>query len=174
MKNLLIAAGVSLVALATSLGSVSAADLVRYRTYTNEIVVAAPAFNPWTVSLGGSVTANGIGGLNTRTGYFFTPNFGVEASYDYLFSGRGRRDTHFGSFNPVASFNLTDDLRAYGLAGAGYLSDWRGDRAAWNVGAGLAFAVSRGVELDARYRYVRAFDGRSEYHVGTAGVNFRF
>lgn len=170
LRNLLLASAV-LVGLAAP---ASAADLTpRVYSYMQETVVTPFRPDPWLVGISFGGTANGYGVAGARLGYFFTPNFGVEASYDGLFGKNGRLSS-VAMGSAVLSLGLTESLRVYTLGGLGLMDTAKGTDAAWSVGAGAGLYISQNLELDGRYRYARAFNSRVEAHIMTVGVNYRF
>jgi len=120
-----------------------------------------------------------VGGL---VGYQFHQNFAGEVTYDYNRQNNGS-DGQMVMGNLVASHRLGQTaITPYALAGAGV--GWnafggRGDGtnlALYNVGGGLRVNIVSNVDLDARYRYVGAFNGGETYnqHMVTGGLNIRF
>lgn len=75
-------------------------------------------------------------------------------------------------------------LTPYVLAGMGYGFDSLGSVRKgigvpqWNVGAGMRVAVSERVDLDARYRYIEAFNAKTPHNhstnLFTVGATYKF
>jgi opacity protein-like surface antigen len=121
-----------------------------------------------------------LGGV---VGYQFHRNFAGELTYDYArMAGGGDGQMVMG--NLVASQRLSIlPITPYALVGAGV--GWNaygstndgGNTALYNVGGGVRINLVKNVDLDARYRYVGAFNtNESSYaqHVVTGGLNIRF
>lgn len=120
------------------------------------------------------------GALGANVGYEYG-SFRVEANYDRL--GLGKNGVDLVTGNAIYGFKM-GNLTPYGLIGAG-VANVDGfkvsmDRAVYNVGGGVRFAVTENIELDGRYRFVQAIrkDGvtgeRAYDHLLTAGVNYKF
>jgi opacity protein-like surface antigen len=120
-----------------------------------------------------------VGGV---VGYQFTPNLAAELTYDYQRLSNNT-DGQMVMGNVVYSRPLNfPGVTPYVLAGAGV--GWNamgepgtGDNLAlYNVGGGVRVNVYRNLDLDARYRYVGAFDEdvRENAHVVTLGIVARF
>jgi len=85
--------------------------------------------------------------------------------------------------NLVASQRLGETaVNPYVLAGAGVGWNAFGERgtgdnlALYNVGGGVRLNLVSNIDLDARYRYVGAFNSGETYnqHMVTGGLNIRF
>lgn len=118
--------------------------------------------SPWTFGI--------VGGYNVTR--LAVVNLGVEATYDYK-----KGNTHTAIGNVITSIPV-GSFTPYVLAGVGYRWDNSGMRAinegVWSVGAGVKYAITRNVELDARYRHIEDFNlARPDDRV-TLGVNFKF
>jgi opacity protein-like surface antigen len=120
-----------------------------------------------------------VGGV---LGYQFRPNLAAELTYDYS-QLNNRTDGQMVMGNVVYSRALGQTgITPYALVGAGVGWNALGERntgnnlALYNVGGGVRLNVVQNVDLDARYRYVGAFDDslNGNYQMVTAGVNFRF
>lgn len=104
-------------------------------------------------------------------------NVAVEGQYERAFVRHGddrARDRLSGN---VLLGKRYGAVSPYVLGGVGY--EWRkgaSDRAVYAVGGGAKFHVTEKVDVDARYRYINAFDSakRSDDHVVTLGVNVKF
>lgn len=152
-------------------------------------VPAAPA-HPFTgVYLGANVGSNWQDNtdytLGVVAGYQFHRNLAAEITYDYLRLGNGSgfNNGQMVMGNLVASQQLgSTSITPYVLAGAGIGWNQAGERgtgnnlAIYNVGAGVRVNLIGNVDLDARYRYVGAFDNTTDgnSHMATAGLNIRF
>jgi opacity protein-like surface antigen len=115
-------------------------------------------------------------------GYQFRTNWAVEATYDF-----NRMDQGVNGQNVMANLVYsrpwgTTGVTPYVLAGAGVGWNASGERgsgdnlALYNVGGGVRVNVYRGLDLDARYRYVGAFeeDSRGNTHMLTLGAIYKF
>lgn len=147
---------------------------------------ASPGMNLTGIYLGANGGSNfrnstdyQIGGL---IGYQFHPNFAGELTYDYNRQNSGN-DGQMVMANLVASHRLGQTaITPYALAGAGVGWNAFGDRndgsnlALYNVGGGVRLNLVSNVDLDARYRYVGAFNSGDTYNqqMVTGGLNIRF
>lgn len=120
-----------------------------------------------------------VGGI---VGYQFRPNLAAELTYDYM-QLNNRTDGQMVMGNVVYSRALGQTgITPYALVGAGVGWNVLGERGTgnnltlYNVGGGVRLNVAQNVDLDARYRYVGAFDDslNGNYHVVTGGLNYRF
>lgn len=120
-----------------------------------------------------------VGGV---VGYQFNRNLAAELTYDYN-QLNNRTDGQMVMGNVVYSRQLGQTaVTPYVLVGAGMGWNALGVRntghnlTLYNVGGGVRLNVARNVDLDARYRYVGAFDDalNGNHHVVTGGLNFRF
>ena len=150
-------------------------------------VVTAPVASPLTgVYVGANAGSNfrdttdyQVGGI---LGYQFNRNLAAELTYDYN-QLNNRTDGQMVMGNVVYSRQLGQTaLTPYVLVGAGVgwtalgMRDTGSNLALYNVGGGVRLNVVRNVDLDARYRYVGAFDDslNGNFHAVTGGLNFRF
>lgn len=147
---------------------------------------ASPGMNLTGIYLGANAGSNfrdssdyQLGGL---VGYQFHRNFAGEITYDYNRQTNGN-DGQMVMANLVASQRLGETaITPYALAGAGVGWNAFGERgdganlALYNVGAGIRLNIVSNVDLDARYRYVGAFNSGETYnqHMLTGGLNIRF
>jgi opacity protein-like surface antigen len=120
-----------------------------------------------------------VGGL---VGYQFHRNLAGELTYDYNRQNNGG-DGQMVMGNLVASQRLGETaVTPYVLAGGGMCCNAFGMRdsgsnlALYNVGGGVRLNIVSNVDLDARYRYVGAFNAGETYnqHMVTGGLNIRF
>lgn len=114
-------------------------------------------------------------------GYQFTPNYAVEATYDYNSMTRGNGQAVM--VNGVYSRRVgTSRVTPYALVGAGMGWDNLGvsrtgsNAALYNVGTGVRVNLVGAVDFDARYRYMAPFDSTAGYtqHVLTGGLRVNF
>ena len=157
-------------------------------------VAAAPAPAPAPMTLSGIYLGGNMGSnfqdstdytVGAVVGYQITPNIAAEITYDYLRNTSTVRatDGQMVMGNVVYSRRLGNtSITPYALAGAGI--GWNGmgeagtgnNLALYNVGGGLRINLVSNIDVDARYRYVGAFnDGDAgNSHMGTVGFNIRF
>ena len=153
---------------------------------------AAPAPAPMTLSgiyIGGNIGTNFRDGtdytVGAVAGYQITPRIAAEITYDYLRSSTDIRsnDGQMVMGNLVYSRRIGNtSLVPYALAGAGV--GWNGmgeagtgnNLALYNVGGGVRLNLVSNIDIDARYRYVGAFndDTMGNNHMVTGGLNIRF
>lgn len=159
-------------------------------------VVTAPAPVPAPVATPGMNLAGIYVGVNSGSnfrdstdyqvggviGYQFHRNLAAEVTYDYNRSNQVNNG-QMTMANLVYSRQLGQTaVTPYVLAGAGMGWNAHGTRgtgtnqALYNVGGGVRVNLVRNVDLDARYRYVAAFNDNDaqNQHMMTAGVNLRF
>ena len=115
-------------------------------------------------------------------GYRFNRVLNAELTYDHEW--RTGQNGGLLMLNGVAELPVHRQVRPYVLVGAGLGFDRynqnRSDRNGtpmYNVGAGVRVAVTQNVDVDARYRYVDAFntgEGQQRASIVTLGVNYRF
>lgn len=152
----------------------------------------APAPAPMTLSgiylganMGSNFQDNTDYTLGAVVGYQFAPNWAAEITYDYLRNSSNVRSTdgQMVMGNVVYSRRLGNtSITPYALAGAGIGWNGMGERATgdnlalYNVGGGLRINLVSNIDVDARYRYVGAFnDGEAgNSHMVTGGLNIRF
>ena len=147
---------------------------------------ASPGSAPSGVYLGMNAGSNfrestnyQVGGL---VGYQFHPNLAGELTYDY----NRQNNSENGQMvmgNLVASRRIGQTaVTPYVLAGGGVgwnmfgMRDNGSNLALYNVGGGVRINIVSNVDLDARYRYVGAFNTGETYnqHMVTGGLNVRF
>ncbi len=150
-------------------------------------VVTAPAVSPLAgVYVGGFAGSNfrdatdyQVGGV---LGYQFRRNWAAELTYDYN-QLNNRTDGQMVMANVVYGRTVGQTgITPYALVGAGMgwnnlgVSNTGSNLALYNVGGGVRYSVTSNVDLDARYRYVGAFDDSlgANYNVVTGGINVRF
>lgn len=123
--------------------------------------------------------------LGAAVGWQFHRNLAAEITYDYIRLGNDTRmnDGQMVMGNVVASQRLgATSITPYVLAGAGVGWNGMGERgtgdnlALYNVGGGVRLNLVSNIDVDARYRYVGAFNDTADgnQHVLTAGLNIRF
>jgi opacity protein-like surface antigen len=151
------------------------------------VTAPAPVASPLTgVYVGANAGSNfrdttdyQVGGI---LGYQFNRNLAAELTYDYM-QLNNRTDGQMVMGNVVYSRQLGQTaLTPYVLVGTGMGWNALGVRntgsnlALYNVGGGVRLNLVRNVDLDARYRYVGAFDDslNGNYHAVTGGLNYRF
>jgi opacity protein-like surface antigen len=157
-------------------------------------VAATPAPTPTATTLTGVYLGVNVGSnwrdntdysLGAVAGYQFHRNLAAEVTYDnvQLGNANGFNDGQMVMANLVAGQQIgATGITPYVLAGAGIGWNQLGDRttgdnlALYNVGAGVRLNLVSNVDLDARYRYVGAFDDNANgnSHMVTAGLNIRF
>lgn len=115
-------------------------------------------------------------------GYKINPMFAVEATVDHEFKKNGVASQTRAVGNVVVSpigsyFGFTP----YVLAGAGVQkhevrdSIRDGNKAVYNVGGGVKYAIAKNWEADARYRYIaRWSDGSKDNNIVSLGLNYKF
>jgi opacity protein-like surface antigen len=169
MKKTLLAMAVALLA---TIGVANAQDIQADRTgtYVGGMIGSTPQQ--------GAQTDVGL-----AAGYQFHPNVRVEATYDYLWRNTGSNGQML-MVNGIAQYRIpTSVVTPYVLAGTGVGFEGFGStkngnaEMLYNVGAGVRFAVSRDVELDARYRYISHFNNAASstnVNMLTVGANWRF
>lgn len=120
--------------------------------------------------------------VGALVGYQFRPNLAAELTYDYM-QLNNRTDGQMVMGNVVYSRALGQTgITPYALMGAGVGWNAMGEQRTgdnltiYNVGAGVRLNVAQNVDVDARYRYVGAFDDslNGNHQMVTGGVNLRF
>lgn len=152
----------------------------------------APAPAPMTLTgvyLGGNMGSNFQDNtdytLGAVVGWQFHRNLAAEITYDYIRLGNdtNMNDGQMVMGNLVASQRLGNtSITPYVLAGAGVGWNGMGERgtgdnlALYNVGGGVRLNLVSNIDVDARYRYVGAFNDTADgnQHVLTAGLSIRF
>lgn len=192
MKKLL----ASLFASFAMIATVSAADLPSKATPTIPTVASMLGFD------GFYVGANFGGNYNKPThvavdntpvvvgvvgGYEWNRYFRTEATFDYTSkvspANKDSGETAFANaiFQSPALYGITP----YALAGLGLgYNSWgngrggivTGAKELYNIGGGVRYAISKNIEVDARYRYINAINGSNfqNNNVVTLGVNYKF
>ena len=123
--------------------------------------------------------------LGAVVGWQFHRNLAAEITYDYIRLGNdtNMNDGQMVMGNLVASQRLGNtSITPYVLAGAGVGWNGMGERgtgdnlALYNVGGGVRLNLVSNIDVDARYRYVGAFNDTADgnQHVLTAGLSIRF
>lgn len=132
------------------------------------------------VNFGGSSPDNARGWGNSLTvGYQATRNIAVEAVLSQTYGTGAQNDGQTGFVNAVVGMPV-GPITPYALVGlgAGVGGAGNADKDAeglWNVGAGVAYNITRNWQLDARYRYVDAIAAtRDAEHAVSLGVNYKF
>lgn len=127
-------------------------------------------------NLGTTINNNQRVDLGTSVGYQFNPYLRTELTYDYR---KQNQASNAVMVNVVGQYTIPNTaVTPYVLAGTGLIA-MNYAAPAYNVGAGVRLAVSRSVELDARYRYTdtyntSVFNSKSGDNSFTVGVNYRF
>lgn len=147
---------------------------------------ASAGMNLSGIYLGVNTGSNFLDGQDFRVGavagYQFHRNLAAEIAYDYNRLANGDNGQMVMG-NLVASRQLgATAVTPYVLAGAGVGwnalgNDRNGNNLAlYNVGGGVRLNIVSNVDIDARYRYVGAFDSEqtSNQHIVTGGLNIRF
>ena len=122
-------------------------------------------------------------GVGAVVGYQVMPYARVEADFDHAWRTNGTGNMAMA--NVIGQYRIPNStVTPYFLAGAGYGFDKfgslkkHGEVALYDVGAGVRVAVSQSVELDVRYRNVRAIQdvkvNNKEENLFSAGINYRF
>lgn len=116
--------------------------------------------------------------IGAGVGYQFSRFIRAEANYDYLNNDKNNVN---GLSSSVATGNLIGQyplaqwgLTPYALAGVGYRWADIKNEPVWNVGAGVRYAVTQNVEVDARYRYISSFANERQGNAFTLGLNYKF
>ena len=118
-------------------------------------------------------------GTSLTVGYSFSRNIAVEGTLAHAFDNGNRRGGQTAFVNVVAGIPV-GPITPYGVVGAGVGVNGAGDgdkgpEGLWNVGAGVAYNVTRNWQVDARYRYIDAVGAtRDAEHVVSLGVNYKF
>lgn len=118
-------------------------------------------------------------GNSLTVGYNVTRNIAVEAVLSHNYGTNGQTEGQTGFINTVVGMPV-GPVTPYALVGVGAGFGALGDadkraEGLWNVGAGVAYNVTRNWQVDARYRYVDAIDAvRTAEHAVSLGVNYRF
>jgi len=137
--------------------------------------------------VGGSIGSTPQRGAQTNVGvaagYQICPYARVEATFDNLWNNVGNNGQML-MVNGIAQYRIpTSIVTPYVLAGAGAgfnnfgTNNTGNAEMLYNVGAGVRFAVSQNVELDARYRYISHFNtgaASTNANMLTVGANWRF
>ena len=134
-------------------------------------------------SIGSSTDNKSRIDLGMNTGYQFGANIRAEVDYDHAWKTNGTGNMVM--VNAIGQYRIPNStVTPYVLAGAGYGFDGLGSvknggqKALYDVGAGVRIAVSESVELDARYRNVRPVSdvkaSVKEGHMFSVGTNYRF
>lgn len=131
-------------------------------------------------TFGGAELDNASGWGNALTvGYNVTRNIAVEGVLTYT-HGVGRQNDGQSAFINVVAGQAFGSVTPFVLVGVGAGVNGAGDadkdaEGLWNVGAGVAYNVTRNWQVDARYRYVDAISAvRDAEHVVSLGVNYKF
>lgn len=123
--------------------------------------------------------------LGAVLGYQVSPVIAVELTYDYQRLGNNTvfQDGQMVMANVLYGRRLgVTSVTPYALAGAGVGWNGLGERdtgdnlALYNVGGGVRINLVSNIDVDARYRYVGAFNtnGDGNAHVVSGGLNIRF
>ena len=129
------------------------------------------------VSVGQRIGHDRHNNVGVVVGRQLNDNVAVEGQYERSFNRRNDDRTRDRLSGNVLLGKRYGSVSPYVLGGVGY--EWRkggNDRAVYAVGAGAKLHVTEKVDLDARYRYINAFDSnkRDDDHVVTLGVNVKF
>ena len=131
-------------------------------------------------TFGGTELDSASGWGNALTvGYNISRNIAVEGVLTYT-HGVGRQNDGQSAFVNVVAGIPVGPITPYGVIGVGAGINGAGDadkdaEGLWNVGAGVAYNVTRNWQVDARYRYVDAISAvRDAEHVVSLGVNYKF
>jgi opacity protein-like surface antigen len=134
-------------------------------------------------SVGSSTSTNSRVGLGADVGVQFGPY--VRAELDLMHSLTTVGEGNVITGNLIGQYRIPNSsVTPYVLVGVGYafnnVSDIKAKSGVpvYNVGAGVTVALSKSVEVDARYRNIRTFDAQRTIHGGdnvmTVGLNYRF
>lgn len=133
------------------------------------------------VKLDRKVTDNpaSVGGV---VGYKFNQMFAVEAAVDQQMKKGADKAQTRGTVNAVVNpIGSVFGFTPYVLAGVGAqnhdvlngIKD--GNKAIYNVGGGLKYAIAKNWEADARYRWVNRWsDNGKDANLATIGLNYKF
>ena len=186
MKNFIAAALLALTA-----SSAIAGDLPNKKaTPTPPARPAVEAPESWYVGVnaGGNVNVNRSIGDNPANfggvvGYKINPTFAVEATIDeQLKKNKDKAQTRVATNVVVSPFGAVYGFTPYALAGVGvqnhdFINNGvkNGNKAIYNVGGGVKYAIAKNWEADARYRYVaRWSDGSKDSNIVSIGLNYKF
>jgi len=106
-------------------------------------------------------------------GYQVNKYLAVETAYDRVFNTASPIDLW--SANMVAGYPIDrTKVKPYALAGLGYQWQWNANQGVWSVGGGVKVELAKGVDLDARYRYVQGLWNQNNQNVVSIGTIFKF
>tara|TARA_R110000868_G_scaffold9620_6_gene47627 strand:+ start:52794 stop:53306 length:513 start_codon:yes stop_codon:yes gene_type:complete len=133
-------------------------------------------------SLGAQLDYHKQATVGVTAGYQVAPYARVELEYNNMWQNRTQGQSLFAQ--GIAQYRVPNTrFTPYALAGVGAgfnsLGSVRGGdgKMLYNLGGGVRYAVTDSIELDARYRNVRAFDNTTRNRnsdVMSVGVNYRF
>ncbi len=171
MKKTILAAAFAVLAMT---GAANAADAVNL---PGVVIEDYSPKNYVGVSVGQRVGSDRHNNVGVVVGRQVTPNVAVEGQYERAFNRRGDDRAQDRLSGNVLLGKRFGAVSPYVLGGVGY--EWRkggSDRAVYALGGGAKVHVTEKVDLDARYRYINAFDSnkRDDDHVVTLGVNVKF
>lgn len=126
--------------------------------------------------LGTAVNNDGRISYGALGGFQMGPHIRLEATYDNASVGK-RANMFMG--NVIGQYRIPNSVvTPYVLVGTGMSYFGSQSTGTYAVGGGVRFAASQSIELDARYRYIGAYDTNYIPHAGmsaiTVGVNYRF
>ena len=117
-------------------------------------------------------------------GYKWSPIFATEITVDEQFKKANQKaQTRVVANGVVTPFGSVFGFSPYALAGVGVQNhDFRdgvrdNNKAVYNVGGGVKYAIAKNWEADARYRWVNTFSDGSKIHdnsIVTLGLNYKF
>ena len=185
MKNIIAAA-----ILALSVTSAFAGDLPSKKTTpTPPPKVEAPASWYVGVNAGGAVKLDRTVTDNPATvggvvGYKWSPMFATEITVDEQFKKANQAaQTRVVANGVISPIGAVYGFTPYALAGVGVQNhDFRdgvrdNNKAVYNVGGGVKYAIAKNWEADARYRYTNTWsDGTKirDTSIITLGINYKF
>jgi opacity protein-like surface antigen len=113
-------------------------------------------------------------------GYKFSNAFAIEAAVEQTDNKAAFEAKTRGTVNGVATLGSFSGFRPYVLAGVGvqshdFFASSVSTQNIYNVGGGVKYAVTKNVDVDARYRYVNTFNGSErDSNIVTVGLNYNF
>ena len=153
-------------AVIASVATASASDLPSKKAPVAPVVPVFSQASNYYVGLnaGGLGSSSSVYSGGVVAGWNALPFLAVEGAYVYNYDDNkdhGRRqNTHTVSVNALPQYHIgSTPVTVYALAGVGYRWDAvTADHSIYNLGAGAKYAVSKDVDVDARYTRTTATD----------------